>query len=573
MDTPSLANSIIFSDASGRQISGSSLRKLALFGSVILAAGSLSADPARLLEPRPGGIDPRPMMRYVTNAAGAVRIWGGGYQGGPFRMVVNTNLSGGAWTAFGPTFTNNSFYADAPYVGDSAFYRLSGPLPIYASAATGPASCSQCHSIQSGGTIPDDVIYDYWAETPHARAFQALVNSGAGNATNASCLPCHTVGYGIPGGYTIGNTALEGVQCESCHGPGGVRHRGGGSKLPALERSAMLCGGCHNNTRYRTYDEWKDSPHARVEPQVAALMADPVEGPANTFRCGSCHSGAMHSYLTSLWIGTPPDGESAGREGVVCVGCHDPHRNTPAGHQLVSPLFSTNAYSLPLVTNRDGFFKQYRAEVNLCGQCHNARGAAWTDTARAPHGSPQYNLLVGAIGEFPSGPAGSHPGAHALLITNQCLGCHMTVTPVTDETHPGNSGHAFALNTFDSCQACHPEPELIYEFATSAVSDQIQDVKSWLDYWAANKAPAALRNKYGSRAWEFTTPGALSNPAGVTTPGPSTAEQAQIPDAIKKARYNLYLVQQDGSLGVHNGPFAIDLLDAARSWIQIALHQ
>jgi hypothetical protein len=70
------------------------------------------------------------------------------------------------------------------------------------------------------------------------------------------------------------------------------------------------------------------------------------------------------------------------------------------------------------------------------------------------------------------------------------------------------------------------------------------------------------------RAWEYTSPGELSNPPGVTNAGPASIEQPLIPDTIRKARFNLYLVQRDGSFGVHNGPFAITLLNAARNWVQ-----
>ena len=49
----------------------------------------------------------------------------------------------------------------------------------------------------------------------------------AGGQTNSSCLPCHTVGYGLPTGFSFTNkngvfsytTNLAGVQCENCHGP------------------------------------------------------------------------------------------------------------------------------------------------------------------------------------------------------------------------------------------------------------------------------------------------------------------------------------------------------------------
>ena len=58
----------------------------------------------------------------------------------------------------------------------------------------------------------------------------------------------------------------------------------------------------------------------------------------------------------------------------------------------------------------------------------------------------------------------------------------------------------------------------------------------------------------GRRAWEYTMPGALS-PGG---PGPNAAEQTLIPDNIKKARFNLYLVLYDGSFGVHNPDYILD---------------
>ena len=62
-------------------------------------------------------------------------------------------------------------------------------------------------------------------------------------------------------------------------------------------------------------------------------------------------------------------------------------------------------------------------------------------------------------------------------------------------------------------------------------------------------------------------PGDLS-PGG---PGPTRAEQALIPVNIQKARFNLYLVFYDGSFGVHNGPYAVTLLDTAQTWVQGAL--
>ena len=40
-----------------------------------------------------------------------------------------------------------------------------------------------------------------------------------------------------------------------------------------------------------------------------------------------------------------------------------------------------------------------------------------------------------------------------------------------------------------------------------------------------------------------------------------------IPEEIKKARFDLYLVFHDGSFGVHNYPYDIQLLGAAQTWV------
>jgi len=90
-----------------------------------------------------------------------------------------------------------------------------------------------------------------------------------------------------------------------------------------------------------------------------------------------------------------------------------------------------------------------------------------------------------------------------------------------------------------------------------------------LDFWAATKAPAALWTKYGALAWEYTTPGELSS----GTAGPNSTEQTQIPVNIQKARFNMYIVNNEGSFGVHNAPYVATLLENASNWVQAELNQ
>ena len=55
--------------------------------------------------------------------------------------------------------------------------------------------------------------------------------------------------------------------------------------------------------------------------------------------------------------------------------------------------------------------------------------------------------------------------------------------------------------------------------------------------------------------------------------GPNTAGQGLVTDQIKMARFNLYLILNDGSWGAHNPQFALSLLDAAYYWVVQELFQ
>lgn len=90
----------------------------------------------------------------------------------------------------------------------------------------GVKKCKACHIKQ----------YKSWNETSMANSFENLKAGVKAEAkkkagldpdkdytADAGCLRCHTTGYKKPGGFTtIEETPnLAGVQCESCHGPGG----------------------------------------------------------------------------------------------------------------------------------------------------------------------------------------------------------------------------------------------------------------------------------------------------------------------------------------------------------------
>lgn len=116
----------------------------------------------------------------------------------------------------------------------------------------GDEICARCHSD----------VYTKWSRSPHANAFQTLVN--AGKEKDKACLACHVVGLGDPTGYqtivytdradgkvdTTDSVNLRNVQCESCHGKG-TQH---GQSLYTTKITKESCVGCHDTANDKDFN-------------------------------------------------------------------------------------------------------------------------------------------------------------------------------------------------------------------------------------------------------------------------------------------------------------------------------
>ncbi len=109
---------------------------------------------------------------------------------------------------------------------------IENPLLLDRKGYSGEELCQTCHRDQ----------HQTWALTNHAYAFETLIEHGEDR--NPECLPCHTVGWEQPGGYSLEHAYeyLQGVQCESCHG------RGGPHQSPDFLKAGLesTCITCHN---------------------------------------------------------------------------------------------------------------------------------------------------------------------------------------------------------------------------------------------------------------------------------------------------------------------------------------
>ncbi len=532
--------------------------RLALICLSLLAAGSAPAQ--TLWKPdvplrSPGGILPLPVITSVQRTTNnQVKVDWTGFAG-PYELQWCPSLgTGDSWKSVPtiPTVMN----VLTPLDSQQGFFRISGPSPEFAGAET----CGQCHSSK----------YKSWAKTGHGSALELLKNISMDK--NPACLQCHTVGAGLPTGFKdeTATPAFAHVQCENCHGPG-AKHAENPDDLavrPVNTLSANLCGGCHSDAHHPTYEEWETAGHSKVADHVAEYFR--TIGPARIQACGPCHSGSAR--LSMLLNKSLPTGDEAANTGITCVVCHDPHSATANGSQLRNPTSSLIPFSYSTSTNTN-FKAQYNASVSICGQCHNSRGGTWKDGGRPPHHSQQYNMLIGDNGveDGTTPPQSKHRDE-----SGQCTVCHMfkkTVETPT-ETTPNVMGHTFSSPSIEACAKCHDDSETRLANTQADTKQRIATVKALLDQWATSRAPDAIRTKYGALAWEYTSPGELSNPSGsATVVGPSSAEQATIPDEVKQARWNLYMVAHDLSNGIHNTKYAQYLLQVATAKINTLLGQ
>ena len=177
---------------------------------------------------------------------------------------------------FLPALALALFLISPPAVSpDSALDTLSSGDGICArdgAEYVGVKGCKKCHFKQ----------WSSWKKTGMAESFDSLkpgtkadekkkaeLDPEKDYTKDAKCLACHTTGYGKPGGYPAlvadkpwtdeekeRAAALEGVQCESCHGPGSLyapykdEHedykRPDIMKLGLIHPDAESCKTCHN---------------------------------------------------------------------------------------------------------------------------------------------------------------------------------------------------------------------------------------------------------------------------------------------------------------------------------------
>ncbi len=440
------------------------------------------------------------------------------------------------------------------------------------------AACAPCHT--------DKV--QQWVETQHPTIFKDGIDGVASSHYNEGCIECHTLGFNeepeaVNGGFddvatdqgwTFPEVLEEGnwdslvtnfpdlaklasIQCENCHGPAS-QHVG-----PPLDVTTMdvtldegACGRCHDEEPYhRKNIQWKRSGHS----------AGDVAFGAGREACAPCHSG--RGFVNQVDPDVPFE-NGLGFAFISCAVCHDPH----------SEDLHAQVRNLDDVTLMNGETFTFGGASKLCMNCHLSRRDAEEYVQEyhdhyGPHHSTQADVLAGAnaITFGMDIPSTNHSG----VIENTCVDCHMAPTPGTDDPARDRIGeHSFAMHwdggTPDDptddvdhvtpCQSCH------------GPITKFDDIMAKVDY----DRDGAIENVRAELSGVLDMVGMLLPPLGEpevnviaedydpALPGLTPEEVAQR-KLFLKAAYNYFVVEEDGSHGLHNFQYEMGLLRAAHN--------
>lgn len=279
----------------------------------------------------------------------------------------------------------------------------------------GSDECRDCH-------IPS---YDGWNSTRHPQAWNPLNNS---TSKIEACEVCHVTGYGLTGQDGFDNVtdlpvAMQGIQCEACHGPGEDHIVGPTANPLEVSLSAFVCGAtCHQEEHHPYYEEWNQSGHAQ-----SLLGLRGASGAAEE-SCLICHS--VEEYFDNA---TTLDNA---QYSITCSRCHDPH-NSDNPNQLRKPA------------------------DELCADCHNPSGALPGD----PIYHPQSSMREGTSGV----PILGEPFMPDVV----CADCHVYMNKQTNVT-----GHSFTPKA-EACVECHSSTPPIYSNDTAQVQITEWKTQTW----------------------------------------------------------------------------------------------
>jgi hypothetical protein len=473
--------------------------------------------------------------------------------------VVNLSITTG-----GGSHDTTATISAADFVGVGNFEGVAAQWP----------NCMTCH--QSSPAFSE--IFDSWKDSKHATIFKRQITSGAAYY-GTNCMKCHTVGYDHnleapnngfddiasnlgwawqgppnPGKWDSLKTLFPAlvnhatIGCENCHGPGSLHASTSGSPdRIQISIEAGVCGQCHDEPwRHNRYAQWENSPHSEIV--WSNSFAQGSSGQNNNLgNCIRCHDGQGFINFTKGLTTNTTGMQKSQLKNHTCATCHDPHGGNNQYALRTTPVIAD--------TLGNGYHYTEGGLGKLCMSCHKGRRdnvsytqSNVTSSHWGPHYSVQADVFLGEnAAEFGS-PFASTP--HKLALENACVDCHMVATTDTGTvTRDRVGGHSWILNDEENnffhtakCTGCHGAKTSWDDFTAKADYDGNGIIES------IPKEIAGLE-----RLLRIYLP-----PVGIDSIDYSQIDNNNLNQ--KKAYFNYQIIHYDGSKGMHNTMFAVDVL-------------
>jgi len=283
---------------------------------------------------------------------------------------------------------------------------------------------------------------------------------------------------------------------------------------------------------------------------------------SNSEGCQMCHTN--EGFVEFVKKGkVDPKAVVSNPSAIGCFTCHAPHDTGD---------FSLSKTTKVAFTNGVVFDK---GKSNLCASCHRVAATTKDEVkARAipfdfwgAHHGPQADMLLGTNAyEFP-GKRYSN-SAHADLPKAECITCHMTQPSGRYALAPSIGGHSFRIagevhespkvNNAGCLNAgCHSEMK-------QAAGKHVFDRTVAADYDGDGRTATIQEEVSGLLEKIINTRGTgllqtMKEPL-YDSKGAFIRNKVQYPVEVVGALYNYKFVKEDGSMGIHNTKYAVQLL-------------
>jgi formate-dependent nitrite reductase cytochrome c552 subunit len=360
--------------------------------------------------------------------------------------------------------------------------------------------------------------------------------------------------------------------------------------------SSDVCGSCHGEPlRHARFQQWQLSPHANYE-----LAIDEGES-SNCSRCHSANGFVAWSKINfDKDTRVDVDWEANEIHPQTCAACHDPHKQ---GQTSGEPNTATVRVSGDTPLLMAGFQARDVGRGAVCMVCHNTRRGLINDQTvlmaddEAPHRGAQADMLMGQNAYFvQTGVRGKHS-----LITDTCANCHMEQTPPPDllAYAGGGTNHTFTASK-TICANCHDsitadevqssvkaEADILAAILEESIQTHIYahlNAGTSVELWnrprngtpslivAMDASDTIVVDNYAEDGQDvdITVNGTKYEEVGVDNievGGDAFSESSPAAQVIVKSGWNLLQVRIDGSYGIHNPTWALQILAAAKSWL------